>query len=371
VRIVNLVTQMEAGGAQQVAINLTAALIDRGYEAEAWFLYEKRPTYRSHRGVRSIFPRQPKSIMDYMRIFWGLLKLLRLYKPSAVITHTYYANIMGQTAAYLTGVRARLAVQHNPAGTYPKLGRFLDLLIGSAGFYNHNVVVSRAVFTSFDRHPYRYKRFLRIIYNGIPALKPTLDKESARRRRGLPLDGFIIVNTGRLAAQKNQRLLIKLITRLPVANVHLAIAGDGELRPLIEKEARFANVAHRMHLLGEIPPGEMPDFLIAGDVFVFPSVYEATGLAMVEAMQMGLPVIASDIPGLQEVLDNKEGAPAGIMVNPEDEEGFGRAVAQLLEDRALAGALADRARSRAKDYSLTRMVDGYEQCFLELINEAG
>jgi len=306
-----------------------------------------------------------------MLIFWGLIKLLRLYRPGILITHTYYANIMGQTAAYFTGVRARLAVQHNPVDTYPKLGHLLDLLVGSAGFYNRNIVVSRAVLNSFDRHPYIYCRFIRIVYNGIPALKPARDKENARRRRGLPLDSFIIVNTGRLAAQKNQLLLVKLIQLLPCSNVHLAIAGDGELRSLIEKEAQSANVAHRLHLLGEIPPNEMADFLVLGDVFVFPSVYEATGLAMVEAMQVGLPVIASDIPGLQEVLNNEEGEPVGIMVDPQDEEGFGKAVAQLLEDRALAAALADRARNRAKDYSLSRMVDGYEQCFIELINEAG
>lgn len=307
--------------------------------------------------------------MDYVRILWGLLVLLLKQKPAVVITHTYYANVLGQTAARLAGVRVRLAVQHNPAPTYPRLARWLDLLLGSMFFYTSNIAVSGAAYHSFDNYPARYRERLKVIYNGIPAPCLTLDRENARHRFGLPLKGPIIVNVGRLAAQKNQQLLIKLLKHL--SDVQLAIAGDGELKNTLIYEAHTLGVKDRVFMLGEVSPQEIGNFLLAGDVFVFPSHYEAFGFAMVEAMAVGLPVIASDIKALRDVLVENEGKPVGILVHPGNECGFVQAVKSVLEDDLLANSLAESSRARAGMFSLAQMVDSYEQCFLEMTNEAG
>jgi glycosyltransferase involved in cell wall biosynthesis len=367
-KIVNLVTQMEAAGAQQVAINIASILSGKGYDTEVWFLYLKRPSYTGYKGVRVILNRKPSFIMDYLFIFWGLIKLLRKHRPEVFITHTYYANILGQIAAALFGIRARLAVQHNPVNTYPKFARIIDHILGASGFYKYNIIVSKAVLDSISTYSSLYKKRIKMIYYGIPMLKVTLDKENARRRFGLPLKAPLIVNVGRLAAQKNQHMLLKLLTHIP--RVQLAIAGEGELRSTLENEARALGVADRLFLLGEVPPEEIGDFLAAGDVFIFPSIYEATGLAMVEAMQLGLPVIASDIPGIREVLDDEE-SPAGILVSPEDETGFCLALKNIQMDRNLADSFSCRAKTRAKFYCVRRMAADYEQCFLELLCKAG
>ena len=368
-KIVNIVTQMEAAGAQQVAINIAAILRNKGYEAEVWFLYLKRPAYNGYKGVRVIFNRKPSTIIDYILIFWSLIRLMHRQRPKVVITHTYYANILGQVAAYLFGVQARLAVQHNPSYTYPKIAKILDHAIGNLGFYKRNIVVSRAVSNSFDSYSALYKKRCTLIYYGIPALKLTLDQEKARSQFGLPLKSSLIVNVGRLAAQKNQSLLIRLLKRLP--DVQLAIAGEGELRSVLEGEARSLGVFDRVFFLGEIPPEEIGNFLLTGDVFIFPSVYEATGLAMVEAMQIGLPVIASDVPGIREVLEEEDGSLAGVLGDPEDENGFCEAVKKILKDIEFANLLANRLKARANLYCVTQMVDNYEQCFLELLNKVG
>lgn len=124
-------------------------------------------------------------------------------------------------------------------------------------------------------------------------------------------------------------------------------------------------------MLGEVSPQEIGNFLLAGDVFVFPSHYEAFGFAMVEAMAVGLPVIASDIKALRDVLVENEGKPVGILVHPGNECGFVQAVKSVLEDDLLANSLAESSRARAGMFSLAQMVDSYEQCFLEMTNEAG
>ncbi len=368
-KVVNIVTQMEAGGAQQAAMNITDVLRERGYDAEIWFLYMKRPTYRGCQGVRVILNHRPAWVMDYVRILWGLFILLIKQKPAVVVTHTYYANVLGQLAARLFRVRFRLAVQHNPAPTYPRLARWLDLLMGNTFFYTTNIAVSGAAYHSFDDYPARYRERLKIIHNGIPAPDLTMSRENARCRFELPLNGPLIVNVGRLAAQKNQQLLIKLLRHLP--DVQLAIAGDGELRGALEGEARIPGVAGRVFMLGEISPREIGCFLSAGDVFVFPSHYEALPFALVEAMAAGLPIIASDIDAIRDLLVENEGSQVGILVQPGDEYGFAQAVKSVLEDDSLASFLTDRSKARARLFSLAQMVDAYEQCFLEFAHEAG
>ncbi len=368
-KVVNIVTQMEAGGAQQAAMNIADVLQKRGYEVEIWFLYMKRPTYQGCPGVRVILNHRPVWVMDYVRILWGLFLLLLNQKPAVVITHTYYANVLGQLAARLAGVLIRLAVQHSPAPTYPRLARWLDFLMGNTFFYTTNIVVSGAAYHSFDNYPVWYRKRLMVIHNGIPTPQLTLDRENARRRFGLPLIGPLIINVGRLSVEKNQQMLIKLLKHLP--GVQLAIAGDGELRSTLEYEANTLGVEDRVFMLGEISPWEIGGFLSAGDIFVFPSHYEALPFALLEAMAAGLPIIASDIDALRDVLVENEGNQVGILVQPGDEYGFVQAVKSVLEDDSLASFLTNRSKERARLFSLAQMVDAYEQCFLELAHDAG
>ena len=363
-KVVNIVTQMEAGGAQQAAVHLASSLQDRGHESEVWFLYMKRPTYLDNRGIRVILNRKPEGFVDILFIFFGLIKLIRCFKPDAVITHTYYANIMGQLAACMFGVQARLAVQHNPAYTYPKTARFLDFFMGSLGFYKNNVTVSKTAFDSFNSYPAIYRKRLKIINNGISFRAPKLSQANARCRFGLPVDCPLIVNVGRLAAQKNQRLLIHILERLP--GVRLAVAGEGELRSFLEEEAVSLNISERVFLIGEISPSDIADFLIAGDIFVFPSSFEALPYALVEAMTAGLPVITSDIPSIRDVLDGSDREQAGILVCLNNEDGFRKAIQKVLDDSELARHLSELAKERAAAFDSIKMADNYEQLLVTL-----
>src|ERR1700692_960055 len=97
-KIVQIVTQMEAGGAQKVAYLLHRGFLERGYDAELWFLYTKRPFYDGLDGVHSLFDHSP-SAFDYFVITHRLYSKLRSAKPDALITHTHYANLLGQLIA--------------------------------------------------------------------------------------------------------------------------------------------------------------------------------------------------------------------------------------------------------------------------------
>lgn len=351
-KIVQIVTQMESGGAQRVAYLLHQAFCARGHEAELWFLYKKRPTYDNARNVRVLFARPPRGI-DYLAIICSLHSLLKQLQPEAVVTHTHYANALCNLVAQSCGVPRRISVHHNPLPTYPHLVRLVERFIGCLGTYTQSVAVSRSVETSFSSHSKAYRQHMKCIYNGIPELQCRPPGEGERARWGLPDATPLILNVGRLAKQKNQALLIDALVELP--GCHLAIAGEGELRSELAACAKKRGVFERVHFLGEVSSLDVSELMSLCDVFAFPSLYEAMGLVLVEAMQAGVSIVASDIPATQEILGE-----AGVIVRP-DPRAFAIAIRQVISDSELREQLRRRAIKQAHKFGLDRMVCEYER----------
>ena len=354
---------MAAGGTQAAAMRMAAELRRRGHVAETWFLYLERPTYVGQEGVRVLLHHLPKEKTGHIRILIAVIRELRAFRPDAVITYGRYANVLGQMGALIVGVPVRMASQRNPSWGHAKLARYFDWMIGSLGVYTANIAVSHSVYESFEGYPKPYLKRLRVIHNGLVLSESSLGPAEAREKFGLRKQVPLVVNIGRLTQQKNQEILLQALHFLP--EVHLAIAGDGELRQILIQKAAALGVQDRVHLLGEVPPADVPDFLRAGDLFAFPSRWEGFGFAMLEAMYAGLPVIASDIPVFREILSDPDGEPAGLLVSPGDGQAWARTIRRVLETQSLHTALSLRARQGAGLFDFQRMVDGYEQCLRE------
>jgi rhamnosyl/mannosyltransferase len=135
--------------------------------------------------------------------------------------------------------------------------------------------------------------------------------------------------------------------------VHALVAGDGPCRPAARALATELGVADRVHWLGRVDHAGKLRLLAASDAFAFPSTEntEAFGIAQLEAMAAGVPVVASDLPtGVTEVAMHGRTA---VLAPPGDPPALAAGLIRLLADRALARRLARRARSRvARDYAL-------------------
>lgn len=355
-KILQLVTQMEAGGAQRVAILLADALRNYGYEVEVGFLYLKRPTFVSFSGVKVLLEHKPLAL-DYFKIIYKLHKYINYYQPDILITHTHYANILGNLVGYLCGIKKRIAVQHNPVNTYPKLAALLDSLIGATSFYTNNIGVSQVVIDSVESYSYQYKKKLKKIYNGINHLPcNNVSPVEVRQNWNLPENVPLLINVGRLAKQKNQSILIEALIHLP--EVHLVLIGDGELSELLHNLVAQFNLNDRVHFLGELKSEDVLKLLSVANAFLFPSLYEAMPMALVEAMSSGLPIIGSDIPAMKEVLGD-----AGILVPGNSVEAIVKAVRQVLDVSELASQMRKSSLERAKLFSVEQMVASYEELF--------
>jgi glycosyltransferase involved in cell wall biosynthesis len=360
-KIVQIVTQMEAGGAQRVAVLLAEALRQRGYDSEVWFLYLKRHSHSHLPGVKVLFE-QPPHGLDYLTIARRLHQEMSQTRPDVVITHTHYANVMGQIIAQICQVPQRIAVQHNLFYTYPKLAAWIDRLLGATATYTANVAVSGEVVNSAAQYPTAYRQKLTRIYNGIPLQQPNhhgLEQhqtQAIRQRWGLPLDAPLLLNVGRMARQKNQSKLLEALTQ--VESAHLVILGDGELRDHLRLQVAELALSERVHFLGELPAEDVAGLLAAADLFVFPSLFEAMPMALIEAMNAGLPVVASDIPPLREALGE-----AGQFAPAADAQALAAEITHVLKSPELAQQLRQRAKQRSDSFSLETMTSAYEALF--------
>lgn len=355
--IVNIVTQMEAGGAQKAAIQLCEHFIKKGFRSEVWFLYKKRPTYESYPYVRWIYKKRPDKPSELFRLIRVLRQLMIEAQPAGIITYTHYANIIGQLTAWSAGIRYRLSTQRNPSWSYPIIARICDGLLGTFGIYTANIYASETVSHSFDYYPLAYRKRSRTVINRLTRLIPNMTKAEARRKFGLPQEAFIVVSVGRISLQKNHEILVRAMTEIKDDTVILAIAGDGELRCQLHTSIIKSGLVNRVFLLGELLPSQIPDFLISGDVAAFPSRYEAFGFALVESMMMGLPVIASDIDAHREVAGS-----GAILLPLDDPRAWAAGISRLARDPSLRLELSARAQEKAKEYSnIEVMVNGYLQ----------
>jgi glycosyltransferase involved in cell wall biosynthesis len=351
-KIIQVVTQMEAGGAQRVAYLLKQEFDLLGHDSSLWFLYQKRPAYVHLSGVHCLID-HPFSLSDCFRLLPRLAQLIHREKPDLLITHTHYANVLVHILSCILRVRHRVAVQHNPLRSYPSAARAVDYLLGSVGFYSRNVAVSRTVAASAARYPRAYRDRLRVIYNGTPEPAACAPREVTRAQKHIPLDATLLVNVGRLSAQKNQEFLILLLTR--DKSLHLLLVGDGELRTSLFALAVQLQVSDRVRFTGEVSPAEVAALISCGDIFVLPSHFEAVGMVMLEAMRLGVPVISNDIPSSREFLGE-----AGFLVETTSPDKWLSAIETIIGQPALVMEMVTMAKSRAQRFTVPKMADAYE-----------
>jgi glycosyltransferase involved in cell wall biosynthesis len=360
VKVVQVQTQAEAAGAQRISDMVGAGLRERGHQVRTVFMYRKTSTYDADPFADFILKEAPRGLAGQITAAAGLARYLRKERPDAVISYQHYGNIFGTIGARLAGTRRIIANQNGAPSKRGVMGLLstVDRMMGTIGLYQANVVNSAWTEAQFAAYPGAYKRRIRRIDHGVALPPARFDKAVARRAFGLPEDAWLAITTGRQNPSKNQIALVGALTILP--NLKVAVAGVGPERERLVAFAADNGVLERLHLVGEVPYDRIHDFLKTGDVFVFPSTTETFGLSVVEAAIAGLPIVASDLSVLHEVLSTEDGDRAALFASSNDAAGIAEALAKIAADPGLASRLASAGRKLAGKYAPATMCAGYE-----------
>jgi glycosyltransferase involved in cell wall biosynthesis len=351
-KVVQIVTQMEAAGAQEVAYQLHAGLSRKGHDSELWFLYTKRPAYAGLRGVSSILD-HPPSLQEYFAIAGRLYRMLRKHRSDVVITHTQYSNVLGQVIATAVGVSKRIAVHHGPRSKDSWVPRIGDCLLGHTGGYSNIVMVSEAVKHSAQCCLRSYSRRIRVIRNGVERVMQC-DKTDLRAKWGIPSNKSVLLAVGRLSRQKNHVTLIRALRSIP--ETYLVVVGDGELASESRRQVAALSLSERVVFTGEVSKEQVYGWMSCADLFVLPSLWEGLSMAALEALSRGMATVASDIPQNREVFGD-----AALFVPATDVTALACAIKGVLGDAVLIRKLRSKAVERAPFFSVETMIDEYER----------
>lgn len=196
------------------------------------------------------------------------------------------------------------------------------------------------------------------------------DGAAFRRRHGIPSKRPVMAYVGRVAFEKNIDFLLRVteVVRREHPDVLFVIAGEGPARARLERTAAKRGLAGNVRFVGYLERGrELPACYCAADAFVFASKTETQGLVLLEAMALGVPVVALAEMGTRDVL--KDGA--GCRVAPDDATGFARTLLPLLADRAAARTLGAAGRVYAAGWSETAMQCEILKLYRSLVSSGG
>jgi glycosyltransferase involved in cell wall biosynthesis len=328
------------GGSERHLLTLLPALADRGLDVTfvglddpAW---DPRDFYDALRvpAVRLPAPRDVDPLL--------LVRTLRALDADVVHTHLVHADVYGGIAAALR--RARLVTtKHNDDPFRTGAFRYLDRALARAA---RRVVAITDALNSFlvDRVGIPAAK-VETIHYGLDDL-PEAWGENAPD--AVPDDARVLLAVARLAPQKGIDVAIRALGSLP-PDTHLVVLGEGPQRQELERLAAAQGLGARTHLLGRVP--DVAAWLRRASVLVHPARWEGFGLGVLEAMLAELPVVASRVSSLPELVRDGE---TGFLVPPDDAAALAAAVGRALGDRRLGAA--GRALAQ-REFSVARMAD--------------
>ncbi len=162
-----------------------------------------------------------------------------------------------------------------------------------------------------------------------------IDKKAYKREIGVPEDCVLILSIGEMIERKNHEVIVRALAKVQNPNVFYAICGKGPLREYLEQLANELGVGDRVKFLGFRK--DIPELCNTADISAFPSRIEGLGLAGIEAMAAGVPLVSSNVHGILDyVIDGK----TGYALDPEDVDGFAKAISKLADDENLRNEMA-------------------------------
>ncbi|MFD8229170.1 glycosyltransferase [Streptomyces massasporeus] len=297
-----------------------------------------------------------------------LVRIIRSGGYQLVHTHLYRACLYGRIAARLAGVRAVVATEHS-LGDSQMEGRPLNagvraLYLAGERLGRTTVAVSPTVAERLKRWGVPGPR-IEVVPNGIDVARFRFDaarRHDTRRRLGLPDDAYVIGAVGRLAPGKRFGALIRALAQLP-GDHWLLLVGGGPEEDVLRRTARAAGVADRVLFTGERPcvpdgtPGpDLPSLTCAMDVLASPSPEEAFGLAIVEALASGLPVLYASCPALEDLPPSAAPAARRVTGGP---DAYARAVTEVRRQGPAPRTAPEAARHYCITRSAARLMDVY------------
>lgn len=339
-----IISSMRSGGAERVMMKLANTFASAGHNVNLILFTPEteKPFYNIDKNVNVISLNclsYNKSPIIYVKniiyCLYILRKTIKKLSPDVIISFLESVNLATLIATFNLNIPVIISERIDPA--YHRISRLY--MLGRTKIYplcNRLVVQTQSVYDFFPKH---FSKFINIIPN--PVNSPSLLKNN----QSDVLNHFVTV--GRLTKQKDQITLLNAFAKFIKINkeAKLTIYGEGEERSALESIIQNLSLQKHVSIPGTI--SDIQGTLIQYDAFIFPSLYEGFPNALCEAMSIGLPVIASNVTGNKDIIDDGEN---GLLFTAQDVDALLNCMIRL-QEKDLREYLAKNAKNIADTYS--------------------
>jgi glycosyltransferase involved in cell wall biosynthesis len=362
-RLMYIITRAEHGGAQSHVLDLvrgfrndydiSVAVGEEGFLSEACRA-ESIPVHLIPHLEREIRP------WSDTRAFFETLRLIRRERPDLIHTHTWKAGFLGRMAARYCGIPSIYTVHMWHFGPeLPPAWQFFGpgLERAASRWSERTITVSRSACDVGRRYRIAAPSSMVAIHNGIG--------DSPERVRPDENPVPVVVMVARFTSFKDHETIVRAFAELDIP-AHLQLVGDGPTRAATERLVDRLNIRDRVEFPGD--RNDVTQLLCRADVFVLASRLDNLPISILEAMRAGLPVIASDVGGISELVVHGE---TGLLVPPFSVAPMARALTDLLVNKGKRLRLGRSGRARYEmRFSLDHMIERTRAVYSDVLGEA-
>jgi glycosyltransferase involved in cell wall biosynthesis len=359
-KILFVCSGLNIGGAERQWSQLIPALRDRGYNVTVLTLVDEGPFFEELR-LRGIDVRcaRMRHRLDVVGLIWALRQ--GELRPAVVVTHSTNAHVVGHLIARKVG-SPHVTTEHLGDGPGTPRARHREALTRMVGpRVDCAIAISRRQVPKLLKLGYRRDR-IRIIQNGVPEIVASTSASSVRSRLGVERDAFFAVLVATLRPEKDPATFVRAV-QLANKNeprVRGIIVGGG---PEFDHVKALVGEGTIVRMAG--PRSDVPDILQAANVLCLSSTAEGLPMVILEAMAAGKPIVATEIGGVPEAVQNDR---TGILVPVGDAQAFAAALVRLAGDAELAARMGQAGRERHRtQFSFERMIDEYADVLDEML----
>jgi len=360
--VMHILSSFEVGGAETVALEIGRRMDRAAFRVLSCSLSRPGPMEARflEAGIQPLSLRRSKVIrgLDPLLV-WRLAALCRREEVRVLHCHNSFPTRYGTMAARLVPGAVVVATQHAvwPNGAMDRPSILARI---TSPFVTHFIAVADGVLRAgITRGDIRGDRAT-VIHNGVDV------KRFAPSVAPAPSRGTVVVGcVARLSREKRHVLLMRAVKEVSrgCPEVRLHLVGDGPLRETLEAETRRLALADRVEFFGT--RGDVPELLRSMDIFAMASSTEGLPLTVLEAMACGVPVVATRVGAVEEVVDHGRN---GFLVPPEDPAALAAAIERLVRDEDLRTRMGNAGREIAvEQFDISAAARKHEDLYLRLL----
>ncbi len=349
-KVLHLINSLDTGGAEKLLLDTLPLYREKGIDAQLLLLNgsEHQFVQQLRKSGLPYFSLGKGSVYNPLHVF-RLIGYLK--KFDIVHVHLFPSQYWAVFAKILSFSKTKLVfTEHNTSNRRLEnpIFRIIDSIVYK--FYTRIVCISPEIRDMLIKHTGLPENRFVVITNGvdISAIQKAQPIPKTEIHSSLSNTDFVLLQVAAFREQKDQKSLIQAMPFLP-ENVKLLLVGDGSLRTECENLTSELKLENRVFFLGKRL--DVAQLLKSADAIVLSSHYEGVSLSSIEGMASGKPFVASDVPGLKEVVQG-----AGILVHPKHPKALADAISKLQSDKNYRNAIAESCQKRASEFDISHLI---------------